>query len=102
MGERAEWLEYQLKEHEKWLNGEGGERIKLDGVVLNGADLSKENLSNASMKGIHCKGVNFSESNLSHVNIAVSELYWTNFSKVKAENAIFNVAARKLGNLLPR
>lgn len=62
-------LNQVLKEHEKWLKGEGGACANLDGVDLSGVDLSDENLAKANLSNTWLIGADLSFSNLEEATL---------------------------------
>jgi len=59
-----------LKEHEKWLNGDGGIRANLRWANLGGANLRWANLSGANLSGANLSGANLSGANLGGANLS--------------------------------
>ena len=58
-------LERILVNHEKWLNGKGGERADLSGVDLSEADLSYADLRDADLSGVNLRNAKLHCANLS-------------------------------------
>ena len=70
-------LKQILKDHRDWLNGTGGSKAD-----LNGADLSKANLSRADLSGADLRRANLSRADLSGAN-----LRWADLSKADLSGA---------------
>ena len=66
-----------LKEHELWLEGEGGKR----------ADLSNTDLRCADLKNANLRGVNLSNTDLSNINLSNANLKYANLSNVNLKDA---------------
>lgn len=49
-------LDAILREHERWLTGQGGERVDLSGANLRDADLSGTDLRGADLSGVDLRG----------------------------------------------
>lgn len=121
---KKEKLDKILKNHELWLNNEGGKRADLSGVDLsntdlNGVDLERVDLSNANLKladlsnanlklanlyGANLYGANLYNANLSNADLYEGNLYGTilrnaNLNKADLRNANLNKANLKNANL---
>ena len=98
MNEEA--LKIILKNHEKWLNGEGGERANLEGadlriatlkdVNLEGSDLRGANLRGATLKDVNLRGSDLIGANLRGANLDFSCLpLWCGGLNMHIDDRIF-------------
>ena len=67
-----------LKEHELWLEGEGGKRADLSNTDLRFTDLSGADLSGADLSGADLRCVNLSNTDLSNINLSNANLKYAN------------------------
>jgi len=70
-----EEIERALKEHRKWLNGEGGSRADLRRADLCGADLYGADLRGASLCGAYLRGTSLREADLRGADLCGADLY---------------------------
>ena len=80
-----EKLDKILKNHELWLNGEGGEYADLRGANLKGADLRYANLNNidlrcADLYSADLRYANLRYANLNSANLSGASLYNANLT----------------------
>jgi len=78
-------IEQILKDHKKWLAGNGGSRANLHGAKLgcadlSYADLSRADLSRANLSYANLHGANLSRANLSRANLRGAKLSRANLS----------------------
>lgn len=87
-----EKLDKILKNHELWLNGEGGER----------ADLSKTNLSNVNLSNTNLYGVNLYGTNLRNANLTKANLRNTNLRNIRTNiyTTGYNLACPEEGSFI--
>lgn len=71
-------LQEILKQHQLWLNNNGGERINLQGADLRGIDLRKANLRGANLQGVRLWGADLSFADLSYANLRDADLHNVN------------------------
>jgi uncharacterized protein YjbI with pentapeptide repeats len=92
-----EELDKAISEHEKWLKGEGGQRLNFSGcnllgLNLIGADLSGANLSGAILNeafliGADLSGASLNEADLSEANLNKSVLNKASLNKASLNEA---------------
>lgn len=95
-----------LKEHELWLEGEGGRRADLSntdlrcadlknadlrGVNLSNTDLSNINLSNANLKYANLKNANLKDADLKNADLSSANLSSANLSKANLKDIKTNI-----------
>lgn len=80
-------LQKTLEQHQLWLNGNGGERINLQGADLRGIDLRKANLRGANLQGVRLRGADLSLANLSHANLNNADIHNANLYGVNLSHA---------------
>ena len=68
--------------HEKWLNGEGGERAD-----LTRADLTRANLTGANLTGANLTGANLTGADLGAANLATAILTVANLTRANLTGA---------------
>lgn len=71
-------LQEILKQHQLWLNNNGGEKINLQGADLRDIDLRKANLRGANLQGVRLWGADLSFANLSYANLRDADLHNVN------------------------
>jgi hypothetical protein len=81
-----------LKNHKKWLDGEGGERANLSEANLSeanlyGANLSEANLSRANLSEANLFRADLSEANLSRANLSEANLFRADLSEANLYGA---------------
>lgn len=106
-----EKLDKILKNHELWLNGEGGEYADLRGVNLKGADLRYANLNNidlrcadlysadlryadlryANLNSANLSGASLYNANLTGANLSGTNLYSSNLNNANLTNVKTNM-----------
>lgn len=69
-----------LKEHELWLEGEGGKCADLSNTDLRFTDLKCANLKNANLRGVNLSNTDLSNINLSNANLKYANLRFTDLS----------------------
>jgi uncharacterized protein YjbI with pentapeptide repeats len=69
-----------LKEHELWLEGEGGKCADLSNTDLSNTDLKCANLKNANLRGVNLSNTDLSNINLSNANLKYANLRFTDLS----------------------
>lgn len=67
-----------VKEHEKWIRGEGGEKANLAGANLMKANLAGINLEGADLKGAKLVGAKLMDANLKEANLVEANLVEAN------------------------
>jgi uncharacterized protein YjbI with pentapeptide repeats len=82
---KQEQLDKILRQHEKWLNEDGGERAILEGAELGylnleGAELGYLNLRGADLSGADLRGANLMYANLMRANLSGADLRGANLS----------------------
>ena len=75
-----EELQEILKNHEKWVVCDGGERACLENANLEGADLKDANLEGAVLEGANLEGADLEGANLMNVDISHANLQGANLS----------------------
>jgi uncharacterized protein YjbI with pentapeptide repeats len=73
-------LQKVLKDHELWLQDEGGERADLCGANLSYANLSCANLCGANLGGADLGGADLSGADLCEANLCGADLSYANLS----------------------
>ena len=96
-----ERLDKILKNHELWLNGEGGECADLRGANLKGVDLRNINLNNADLRcadlySADLRGASLRYTNLNSVNLSGASLYNANLTGANLNGA--NLYSSNLNN----
>lgn len=100
----AEVIKKILENHEKWLEGSGGERANLigadlKGVNLEGANLEGANFKKANLKGANLKGANLECANLECANLKNACFLGASLEYANLENADFECANLEYVNL---
>lgn len=90
-------LQEILKQHQLWLNNNGGEKINLQGADLRGIDLRKANLRGANLQGVRLWGADLSYANLRdadlhNVNLCDANLHYADLCKTDLSCADFDSA----------
>lgn len=72
-----------LKQHQLWLNNNGGKRADLHGVDLRNADLHEANLRganlrNADLRNVNLCGADLREADLHSADLSGADLSWAN------------------------
>lgn len=76
-----------LKEHELWLEGEGGKCADLSNTDLSNTDLKCANLKNANLRGVNLSNTDLSNINLSNANLKYANLRFTDLSGANLSDA---------------
>ena len=71
-------LQEVLEQHQLWLNGNGGERINLQGADLRGIDLRKANLRCANLCSARLSGADLSFAELNYAVLRDADLHNAN------------------------
>lgn len=88
-----------LKEHELWLEGEGGKRADLSNTDLSNTDLRCANLENANLRCADLSNANLSSANLSDANLRFTDLSNADLSNTDLRDADFKNADLRGVNL---
>lgn len=93
-----------LKEHEKWLRGEGGKQANFEGANLayinfEGANLAKANLVKANLVRTNFEGANLAKANLKSTNLKKANLEGANLKDANLKNAYLSYANLICANL---
>lgn len=86
-----EKLDKILKNHELWLNGEGGEYADLRGANLKGADLRYANLNNIDLRCADLYSADLSGASLYNANLSGTNLYSSNLNNANLTNVKTNM-----------
>lgn len=88
-----------VRDHEKWLRGEGGKKADFHGMDLRSHDFVNVDLQKADFEGADLSGiyfircnlafVNFKNANLDRVTFSKCELYQTNMQQAKITDCEF-------------
>ena len=91
-----------LKEHELWLEGEGGKCADLSNVDLRYTDLRYTNLSNADLRYTNLSYSNLSYSNLKYANLRCADLSSANLKDIKTNihTIGYNLACPEKGSFI--
>ena len=91
-----------LKEHELWLEGEGGKCADLSNVDLRYTDLRYTNLSNADLRYTNLSYSNLSYSNLKYANLRCADLSSANLKDIKTNihTIGYNLACPETGSFI--
>lgn len=80
-----EELQIVIKNHQKWLSGDGGERADLSEANLRRADLSEANLSGANLSGVDLSGADLSGADLDYSAFPL----WCGSIGIKCDTRLF-------------
>ena len=90
-------LKEKIEAHSKWLRNAGGERLNLDGVDLQGMDLSgvifcRASLNDTNFSGTTLRETNFREAELKGANFSGAYLKRANFADANVRDTVFENA----------
>ena len=88
-----------LKEHELWLEGEGGKRADLSNTDLSNIDLSNANLKYADLNNANLKDADLKDSNLTCTDLSNADLSNANLRCANLSSANLSSANLSKANL---